>query len=308
MQSEIGNPQSEIRCGIIAIVGRANVGKSTLLNRILDEKVSIVSPVAQTTRNLIRGILTEPRGQLVFLDTPGVHKAAYDLGRLMNQIARTSIEGADVVLLVLDASHPPYEEDEGWVRRLVHEETPCVALLNKSDAGAKYAQAYRDLWANTAREKSATKSATWLTASGLTGQGVSELADELFRAVPVSPLLFPDNILTDYPRKLNIADIVREKFFAVLRDELPHALAVEIETIDEKESGWTATGTVFVQKNSQKGIVLGNKGRLLKSVREAAGKELSEMYGHPVSLELWVKADKNWSKNFWTLKRLGYAP
>jgi GTPase len=308
MEPAIRNPESEIRCGIIAIVGRANVGKSTLLNRILDEKVSIVSPIAQTTRNLIRGILTEPRGQLVFLDTPGVHKATHDLGRLMNQIARVSIEGADVVLLVLDASHPPYEEDEGWIRRLIHEETRCVALLNKSDAGAKYGQAYRDLWSKVAAEKSAAKTAAWFAASGLTGQGVPELVAALFQTVPVSPLLFPDNVLTDYPRKLNIGDVVREKFFMVLRDELPHALAVEIETIEEKESGWAAAGTVLVQKNSQKGIVLGNKGRLLKSVREAAQKELAEMYGHPVSLELWVKVDKNWSKNFWTLKRLGYAP
>jgi GTPase len=308
MQSETRNPKSEIHCGMVAIVGRANVGKSTLLNRILDEKVSIVSPVAQTTRNLIRGILTEPRGQLVFLDTPGVHKASYDLGRLMNRVARASIEGVDVVLLVLDASHPPFEEDTGWIRRLVHDQTPCVALLNKSDAGAGHAQAYRDLWAGLAREKSVAKSATWLPASGLTGRGVPELVDELFQIVPVSPALFPEDVLTDFPRKLSIADVVREKFFAVLRDELPHALAVEIEKIEEGVTGWAAVGTIFVQKSSQKGIVLGNKGRLLNRVRESAEKDLAAMYGHPVSLDLWVKVDKNWSKNFWTLKRLGYAP
>jgi GTPase len=307
MPTSDSNPAPQLRCGIVAIVGRANVGKSTLLNRILQEKVSIVSPVAQTTRNLIRGILTEPRGQLVFLDTPGVHKAAYDLGRLMNRIARASVEGTDVVLLVLDASHPPFEEDEGWMRRLLHAEMPCVALLNKSDAGANHAQHYRDLWARIAAEKTATRTPTWLTASGLTGQGVEELVAALFALMPVSPQLFPEDVLTDYPRKLNIADVIREQFFSILRDELPHALAVEIETLDEQEGAWAVSGTVWVQKNSQKGIVLGNKGRLLKRVSAVAEKELAGMYGHPVSLTLWVKADKNWSRNFWTLKRLGYA-
>lgn len=292
---------------MMAVVGRASVGKSTLVNRILGEKVSIVSPVPQTTRTLIRGILTEPRGQLVFLDTPGVHKATYDLGRLMNRVARSSIEGVDVVLLVLDSSAQPRQEDEGWMRRLLHEEAACVALLNKADQGGGHAEDYRKLWIRLAQEKSAAKTATWLAVSGLTGQGVEALVELLFQTVPRGPLLFPEDVLTDYPRKLNIADVVREKYFVVLRDELPHATAVEIETVEEGEGGWKAKGFVYVQKNSQKGIVLGNKGRLLRRIKEAAEKDLAEMYGHPVSLDLWVKVSKDWSRNFWMLKRLGYA-
>jgi GTPase len=307
MSTDPAIPTPTARCGLVAIVGRANVGKSTLLNSILEEKVSIVSPVAQTTRTLVRAILTEPRGQLVFLDTPGVHKAAHDLGRTMNRIARDSIAGVDIVLLVLDASEAPREEDAGWMSRLMGDEAHCVALLNKADRKPGHAAEFRELWGGLAFERKSAKTPEWVAASGLTGQGVPELVDLLFRTVPEGPLLFPGNILTDYPRKLNIADVVREKYFAVLREELPHAMAVEIETVDEKEDGWKAAGSILVEKDSQKGIVLGGKGRLLKRVRQEAEKELAEMYGRPVSLDLWVKVEKGWSRNYWMLKRLGYV-
>lgn len=305
MTTESLHPQA--RCGLVAIVGRANVGKSTLLNAILGEKVSIVSPVAQTTRTLVRAILTEPRGQLVFLDTPGVHKASHDLGRTMNRVARDAIEGVDVVLLVLDASEAPREEDAGWISRLVGSETPCIALLNKADRKPDRAAEFRELWGELAFERKSNQAPEWISASGLTGEGVPGLVDLLFRTVPEGPRLFPDDILTDYPRKLNIADVVREKYFAVLREELPHAMAVEIETVEEGEDGWRAAGSVLVDKASQKGIVLGGKGRLLKRVRQEAEKELAEMYGRPVSLDLWVKVEKGWSRNYWMLRRLGYV-
>ena len=289
---------------LVAVVGRANVGKSTLVNALVGEKVSIVSPVAQTTRARVRAILTEPRGQLVFLDTPGVHKAAYDLGRVMNRAARASVEGVDMVLLVLDASRPPQEEDVGWITRLGKTPGPCVVALNKADRGAKHAEEYRRAWTESAAGASAP---VWIPLSGLTGQGVPELLGALFKLAPPGPPLFPENVVTDYPRKMIIADVIREKYFHVLKDDLPHALAVEIETLDERPEGWIAEGTLYVQKASQKGIVLGARGRLLKRVKEAAEKELSELYERPVTLFLWVKVDKNWSRNFWRLKRLGYV-
>ena len=297
-----------LRCGLVAVVGRANVGKSTLLNAALGEKVSIVSPVAQTTRACVRGILTEARGQIAFLDTPGVHKAEYDLGRLMNRVARSSIEGTDLVLLVLDASVEARREDEGWMRRLITQDTPVVAVLNKCDHPKLHRRLYEALWARVAAEKQAAKTADWLEVSALDGRGVPELVGHLFSKLSVGPMLFPDDVLTDFPRKLGIADVVREKYFEILREELPHALAVEIEEVEERADGWSARGTIFVEKNSQKGIVLGNKGRLLKSVKQKAEKDLAEMYGHPVSLELWVKVEPGWTRNFWMLKRLGYAP
>lgn len=300
-------PDSAIHSGLVAVVGRANVGKSTLLNTIVGEKVSIVSPVAQTTRSMVRAILTEPRGQLAFLDTPGVHKASYDLGRMMNRTARAAVEGVDAVLLVTDASLPPHQEDEGWIRRLVQHDAPCIIALNKADSGMTHGDEFKKLWQGICAEKTSAKTAEWITVSGLTGNNVGELVSLLFRTVPEGPHLFPDDILTDFPRKLAIADIVREKYFQLLKDELPHELAVEIDKIDEKDDRWEAHGTIFVNKHSQKGIVIGTKGRLLKKVREASEKEIAEMYGRPVSLELWVKEEKNWNRNYFFLKRLGYA-
>jgi len=299
--------ESKLHCGLVAVIGRANVGKSTLMNTIVGEKVSIVSPVAQTTRSLIRAILTEPRGQLVFLDTPGVHKASYDLGRMMNRVARAAIEGVDAVLLVVDASVSPRQEDVGWIRRLARHESPCIVALNKADKAATHADDFKKIWRDVCAEITSAKSAVWLAVSGLAGNGVDRLVSDLFEIIPEGPHLFPVDVLTDYPRKLAIADVVREKYFQLLRDELPHELAVEIDTIDEKEDRWEARGTIFVGKHSQKGIVIGNKGRLLKKVRESSEKDLAEMYGRPVSLELWVKEEKNWNRNYFFLKRLGYA-
>ncbi len=297
------------RSGIVAVVGAANVGKSTLINTIVGEKVSIVSPVVQTTRNVIRAILTEPRGQLVFMDTPGVHKAKYDLGRMMNKMARTAADGVDAVLLVLDAARPPREEDEGWMRRLMRpeQEAPVLIVLNKADRGAEHARAYRERWAAVAREKNSDRTAEWMPASALTGDGVAPLTDRLFSLMPVGPLLFPDDVLTDFPRQLNMADVVREKYARRLQQELPHDLAVWIEGVEEESTQWTARGTVYVNRHSQKGIVLGAKGKLLKTVTSEAERELSEMYGRRVKLVLWVKVEKDWNRNYWMLKKLGYA-
>jgi len=293
--------------GVIAVVGRTNVGKSTLLNHLLGEKVSIVSDTVQTTRNIIRAILTEERGQLVFLDTPGVHKAEGDLGRNLNKMARSSVSGADAVLLVLDASARPWQEDEGWMRRLMKDETPCTVLLNKCDLGASFSESCRTLWAEVAAEKDAAGNAVWIEGSALTGAGSGDLLNALFDAVPEGPPLFDGDMLTDYPRKLNIADVVREKLFARLDDELPHCVAVWVETISEGENGWAIEADIYVERHSQKGIVIGSKGRLLKSVKYESEKELKEMYGVPVNVKLWVKVEKNWRKNFWILRKLGYA-
>ena len=296
-----------LHCGLIAVVGRASVGKSTFVNAVFEEKVSIVSDIPQTTRTLVRGILTEPRGQLVLLDTPGVHKAEYDLGRLMNRVARASVEGVDAVLLMLDASTSPRIEDDGWIRRLLRETVPVLAVLNKSDVPQGHADEYRKLWETIAAEKQSTKTAEWVEISARTRDGVDQLVSRLFELLPPGPLLFPAEMLTDHPRKINMADIIREKYFGKLQDELPHSLAIEVETVEEKPDEWIVHGTILVERASQKGIVIGHKGRLLRRVCESAGRELSEMYGIPVTLDLWVKVEKDWTKNFWILKRLGYA-
>ncbi len=295
------------KAGMVAVVGRANAGKSSLANTMLGEKLSIVSPVAQTTRNIIRGILTEPRGQLVLIDTPGLHKAPGELGKVMNRLARSSVDGSDGVLLVVDAAAAPRDEDEGWMRRLVRQEMPVAIALNKKDLGEAHAAEFRALWERVAADAAYTATPTWFSVSAVTGDGMPALLDFLFTWLPEGPLLFPEDILSDYPRKLNIADIVREKLFLFLRQELPHAVAVWVERLDEEEPEWTARVVIYVNKYSQKGIVIGEKGRMLRRVRRAAEAELQEVYGRKINLDLWVKVEKDWGRNFWLLKKFGYV-
>ena len=304
--SENQNSENISRCGIIAIVGRANVGKSTLLNQMLEEKVSIVSDVAQTTRNLIRAILTEPRGQLVFLDTPGIHRAASDLGKIMNRTARQAIEGADAVLLLLDGTARPRDEDRGWMKKLAKRDMTCIFAINKADAWVQHESSYRELWQEVSAAAPDPPASQWITISARTGLGIPKLLSQLFAVVPPGPQLFPENVLTDFPRRWNISDIVREKLFTELYAELPHDLGVGVNDIIETADHWDVYVTLYVNRPTQKGIVIGHKGRLLRKVRRQAEKELKEMYGLPVKLELWVKVEKNWTKNFWILRELGY--
>lgn len=298
---------ASVSCGMIAVVGCANVGKSTLVNAMLGEKVSIISPVAQTTRNVIRSILTEKRGQLVFLDTPGVHYAAGNLGNRMNKVAQASVRGVDMVVLVLDGSVPPKDEDRGWIKRIQRGESPCLVVVNKSDKQKNFLESYQKAWREQQKGGDTATPPDWLKVSAQTGNGVPDVVDRLFSSMPMGPYLFPPNILTDFPRRLNMADIIREKLIGKLTDELPHSVAVWIDDLEEGEDGWYVTANIYVQKESQKPIVIGHKGRLVRSVQRAACRELSEVYEVPVDLRLKVKVEKNWTKNFWLMKKFGYA-
>lgn len=304
----LNNVQSQPRCAVIGVVGRTNSGKSTLVNRLVGEKVSIVSPVVQTTRNTIRGILTEPRGQLVFMDTPGLHKSESTLGTLMNRMARQAAAGVDVVLLVIDGSHPPQIEDDGWMRRVLVADQPCVILLNQNDRQPFLAAEYAALWEKIQREKNQTRALPQLTTSAVTGDGLPALLDTLFGlSVPHPDYLFPPDTVTDFPRKLAIADLIREKLFAKLHQEVPHEIAVLVDQIEEQPGAWHVSASILVNRPSQKPIVIGLKGRTLRYVQRAAVPELSTMFDVKIDLTLWVKVEKNWMKNFWILRQLGYA-
>jgi GTP-binding protein Era len=295
---------------MIAVVGRANVGKSTLVNALVEEKISIVSPVAQTTRNRIRGIWTDARGQLIFLDTPGIHKASHDLGRLMNRMARNAAEGADIILLALDATALPRIEDEGWMRKLGSSDIPLILALNKIDAitpKSDQRKVHQALWDRIMRKTTKPAPAQWIELSAKTGVGLDPLRNLLLELAPEGPLLFPEEMLSDFPRKLMIADIVREKLFKVLNAELPYAVAVRIASINEEGDRWSVQGDILVDKPSQKGIVIGTKGRLLKLVILESERELSESYERKVSLRLWVRVHKNWAKDTAMLRQLGYT-
>lgn len=301
------------KVAMVGVVGRTNAGKSTIVNRLVGEKVSIVSPVEQTTRNTIRGIVEDPRGQLVLLDTPGLHKAVGPLGKLLNGMARATSSGVDILLVVFDAAHEPQLEDEGWMRR-VAKESPAkvVFVLNKCDRSPFYETMFRDLWKNVVSEtfhlsQTSQPAPVWVVASGIRAKGCDALMDALFDFAEVGPALFDEDIVTDYPRKLAIADVIREKLLHYLRDEVPHEVGVAVvNLIESPRRGWEVEVTIYVNRASQKGIVIGPAAANLKAVRRSAEPELSDMFGVSVHLELWVKVVPGWMKNNRLLSEMGY--
>ena len=297
------------KAAMVGVVGRTNAGKSTVVNQMVGEKVSIVSPVEQTTRNTIRGIVEDPRGQLVLLDTPGLHKAVGPLGKLLNGMARATSAGVDVLLVVFDAAHEPQLEDEGWMRRVAKERPEKVVFaLNKCDRSPFYETMFRDLWKEVASEPRTTNhEPRWVTCCGIRKGGCDALMDVLFDLAEPGPALFPEDVVTDYPRKLAIADVVREKLLQRLRDEVPHEVGVAVKDLYEnRKGGWDVAVTIYVNRPSQKGIVIGPRGSLLKAVRLSAEPELTDMFGVKVRLELWVKVEPNWMKNNRLLAEMGY--
>ena len=305
------------KAAMVGVVGRTNAGKSTVVNQMVGEKVSIVSPVEQTTRNTIRGIVEDPRGQLVLLDTPGLHKAVGPLGKLLNGMARASSAGVDILLVVFDAAHEPQLEDEGWMSRVAREcPEKVVFALNKCDRSPFYETMFRDAWKNVDHREGAAETfaarpappePVWVTCCGIRKGGCDALMDALFDLAEPGPALFPEDVVTDYPRKLAIADVVREKLLQRLRDEVPHEVGVAVKDLyEDRKRGWDVAVTIYVNRPSQKGIVIGPRGSLLKAVRQSAEPELSDMFGVKVRLELWVKVEPNWMKNGRLLAEMGY--
>lgn len=304
------------KVAVVGVVGRTNAGKSTLVNRLVGEKVSIVSPVEQTTRNTIRGIVDEERGQLVLLDTPGLHKAVGNLGKILNRMARRSAAGADILAVVFDASEEPQMEDVGWMSRVAKEKPgKLVFILNKADRNPFYEEAFRSAWDEALAdvavaypdESGAVAEPVWVKAISTTEGGGNRVLDTLFEFAEEGEKLFPEDIVTDYPRKLAMSDVIREKFLARLHQEIPHELGIAVKKIVESAGRWDVEADVIVNRNSQKPIVIGRGAETLKNVRKRSERELSEIFGVKVALKLWVRVEPKWMQNEKILSEMGYV-
>ena len=300
--------QEDIRSGMVAIVGPPNAGKSTLMNYLLGQKISIVSHKPQTTRNRILGVVNGADYQIVFLDTPGLHKANQPLNREMVRIAMDSLKDVDAILYMIDVSLPlPEKVEKGKQQELLEQMegvvSPVILVLNKVDLQEK-----ETLLPMIEKFTELYPFHSIMPLSALTGEGTDSVIDELLAILPKGPRYFPEDIPTDASERFLVAEIVREKLFILTGQEIPYSSAVTIESFKEDEIKKLTTihATIILERSSQKGIVIGKGGKKLKSIGIAARKDIEKMLGQKVLLKLWVKVRKNWSKDERFLKELGF--
>ena len=294
--------EKPIKCGTIALIGPPNVGKSTLLNCLLGQKISIVSPKPQTTRNRILGIVNGPDYQLLLLDTPGLHSAKSPLNLGMVKVALDTLPEVDAILFMIDATMPKPKQENAQLHHLREVNKPVMLAINKIDLVSKekllpILNAYQDMFPFTAM----------IPISALAKDGTDTLLTEILELMPIGPRLYPEDIPTDSSERFIVSEIIREKIFRRTNQEIPYSTAVVIDAFQEDEAKHTVTihATILVEKNSQKGIIIGKGGVTLKEIGKAARHEIQDLLGMPVMLKLWVKVQKNWSTNPRFLTEMG---
>ena len=293
---------SEHRCGMVAVIGRPNVGKSTLINAVMGRKVSIVTAKPQTTRHRILAVHSGDDAQIIFVDTPGLHrKAGKAMNRLMNRTAANALADADVVLFVSDATHWTTEDDD-VLKRLKLADAPVVAVLNKIDKVHPREKLLDALGLMAAR----FDFVEIIPISAHKHDNLEQLMKMLPTFLPESPPLFPEDMHTDRSKEFHASEVIREKLTLMLHQELPYGLTVQVERYLTEDSGITINAVIWVERDSQKGIVVGKNGGVLKKVGRAARLELKEQLQRNVHLELWVKVKTNWADNEKDLMNLGY--
>ncbi|HAT97528.1 MAG: GTPase Era [Acidaminococcaceae bacterium] len=289
--------------GFAALVGRPNVGKSTLMNGMIGEKIAIMSDRPQTTRNKIMGIFSTEKAQILFLDTPGIHKPLHKLGEYMNQAAIGTLNQVDVVLFVVDASEKKGAGEKFILEHLKKTKTPVLLVINKID---KIEDKNRLLGIMKSYTEEMEFAAV-IPVSALEQEGFDELEEEIVRYLPEGPSMFPEDELTDQPMRAIAAEMIREKVLRNTHDEVPHAIAVEINEFKDRPNGSAfIRATIFVERESQKGIVIGAKGSLLKKIGQEARKDIEALTGAGVFLDLWVKVRADWRNKAKALKDFGY--
>ncbi len=293
------------KSAFIAIIGRPNVGKSTLLNYILGEKVAIVSPKPQTTRNRIMGVLTEDEKQMIFIDTPGMHKPRTKLGDFMINSVNKTVDDVDIALMVVDATVEKSPVEEGLIQKIKDDKIPAVLAVNKTDILDK-----KELLIKRIAELSELCDfEAVVPISAVTGDGVDILKEELSKILPDGPAFFPEDTLTDQPERTLAAEMIREKLLYVLSDELPHGIGVVIERMKERQNAEIVDidATVYCEKESHKGMVIGKKGAVLKKIGSEARTDIEHFLGLKVNLKLWVKVKEDWRNREGMLREMGYT-
>lgn len=290
------------RSGFVSIVGRPNVGKSTLLNAFIGRKIAITSPKPQTTRNAIRGVLSGPEWQIVFIDTPGLHKPKTLLGERLNAVVRGTFKEVDAIVFILDATQPVGTGDRFVAEHVTRSKTPAICVVNKMDKAGPARLA--------PQLQAAERLGDWraiIPISALKGTKVDELQQLLVSLLPEGPRFYPDDMVTDQPRDLLLAEIIREKAITLTRQEVPHSIAVGIEETIERDDGLLEIhATLFVERDSQKGILIGKGGDMLKEIGTRARTELEWILGTKVFLKVHVKVAKEWQRDPKALQRFGY--
>lgn len=291
------------KSGFVALIGRPNVGKSTLMNRLIGQKIAITSNKPQTTRNRIQTVYTDERGQIIFLDTPGIHKAKNKLGEYMVNVAEKTLEDVDVVLWLVEPTTYIGAGEQHIITRLKGCKKPVILVINKVDTIPKeeilkFIDAYRK----------EMDFAEILPVSALKGINTDDLTDTIFKYLPYGPLFYDEDTVTDQPMRQIVAELIREKALRCLSDEIPHGIAVTIEKMKERPDGsmWDIEATIVCERDSHKGIIIGKGGAMLKKIGSAARFEIERMLEQQANLKLWVKVRKEWRDSELLMKNYGY--
>ena len=295
--------EQEYKSGFITIVGRPNVGKSTLLNSIVGEKIAIISEKPQTTRNKVTAILTEDDSQMIFIDTPGIHKPKTKLGEYMMKVAEDTFSEVDVILFVVEANKPLGADENKIIEGFASIKTPVILIINKIDLVDKSVllpliERYSRLYGFR----------TAIPISAVNHDGIDLIKQQIKNMLPPGPQFFPDDMITDQPERQIVSEMIREKVLRYLSEEVPHGIAVEVMSMKKKDHSETVEilANIYCEKLSHKGIIIGKKGAMLKKIGSMARVDIERLFGSQVFLDLWVKVKKDWRNSDFLIKSFGY--